>query len=72
MLKGTRDGIVAVGGLFYAVPSYISAWRSMTPEEKAARRKAMWANVKHEAHHYYVSKGHTAHRVAWGSRARKI
>jgi len=54
ILKGTRDGLMTVGGFIYAIPAYINAHRQLSSEEKAAKRKAMWATVKQEAHHYWV------------------
>ncbi|KAG2426023.1 hypothetical protein HYH02_014884 [Chlamydomonas schloesseri] len=56
-------GLVALGRFSASVPGRLQAWASLSREERAARRSAMWKNIKHEAHHYWVGGKLLAYEV---------
>ncbi|PNW72719.1 hypothetical protein CHLRE_15g639150v5 [Chlamydomonas reinhardtii] len=57
------NGLAAVGRFTLSVPGRLQAWASLSREERAARRAALWKNIKHEAHHYWVGGKLLAYEV---------
>ncbi|GFH06824.1 uncharacterized protein HaLaN_01526, partial [Haematococcus lacustris] len=51
---GIKNGVLVVLRFLGSVPARVAAFNAMSKEEWAAKKKAMWATVKHEAHHYWV------------------
>ncbi|KAL6755050.1 LETM1-like protein-domain-containing protein [Haematococcus lacustris] len=51
---GIKNGVLVVSRFLGSVPARVAAFNAMSKEEWAAKKKAMWATVKHEAHHYWV------------------
>ncbi|KAJ9505326.1 hypothetical protein QJQ45_005737 [Haematococcus lacustris] len=51
---GIKNGVLVVLRFLSSVPARVAAFNAMSKEEWAAKKKAMWATVKHEAHHYWV------------------
>ncbi|GLC36768.1 hypothetical protein PLESTB_000785100 [Pleodorina starrii] len=60
-------GTVAVVRWTATVPAKIQRFRSMSKEEWQAKKSAMWKNVKHEAHHYWVGFKLLAYEVRLAS-----
>ncbi|KAG2423597.1 hypothetical protein HXX76_015234 [Chlamydomonas incerta] len=63
LVVAVGSGLAAVGRFTLSVPGRLQAWASLSSEERAARRAALWNNIKHEAHHYWVGGKLLAYEV---------
>ncbi|GIM07650.1 hypothetical protein Vretimale_11725, partial [Volvox reticuliferus] len=61
------NGTVAIVRWTASVPSRVQRFRSMSKEEWRAKKSAMWKNLKHEAHHYWVGFKLLAYEVRLAS-----